>query len=172
MKQEMKHGKMGSEQGKKPVAKVVPENWQAKAEEYLAGWQRAKADLANFEKRQQEVARELTQYAGREILLDILPVVDNYDRAFEGMSEAERGSGWAKGFEYIRSQLLSVLEKQGVKKFESVGTVFDPALHESLAAVPGKKDVVISEVVAGYKMHERVLRHAKVKVGNGETDKQ
>lgn len=164
-KSEPKHDKKAHE-GQKLQERIL--DLETQSAEYLAGWKRAKADLENFEKRQKDVARDLTQYAAREILLDILPVVDNYDRAFEGMSEAERSSGWAKGFEYIRSQLLSVLEKNGVKKFESVGAPFDPELHESLAVVPGKKNEVVSEVVAGYMMHEKVLRHAKVKVGSGE----
>jgi molecular chaperone GrpE len=167
---------MEDDKKKKPAAQKtasepeVKEDWKDKAEEYLEGWKRAKADLENFEKRSQEEMLASVKYANKKLILEILPVLDNYDRAFDSIKEEDRGNAWVKGFEYIKTQLETILANNGVVRFESRGKKFDPHFHESIATVAGEKDVVVEEVVSGYTMGEKVIRHAKVKVGNGEVN--
>lgn len=152
-------------------ANATQDDWKVKAEEYLEGWKRAKADLENFEARSRAEQVENIKYANKKLVLEILPVLDNYDRAFDSLSDAEKENNWVKGFAYIKQQLETILINNGVVKFESKGQKFDPAHHESVAAVAGEKDVVVEEVVAGYQMGDKVIRHAKVKIGNGEVAK-
>lgn len=143
-------------------------NWEIKAAEYLEGWKRAKADLENMEKRQREMQSDLVKFANAEMVVDLLPVVDNFERAFGSLSDDDRLNSWVKGFEYILQQLLGVLNTHGVIKFSSAGELFDPEKHEAIEHVEGEADKVIEEVVAGYTMHGKVIRHAKVKVGKGK----
>lgn len=152
----------------KKVKKSSHDDIAKKAEEYLQGWKRAQADLANAEKRFNEQYQSRVKMANKDLVLDLLPVLDNYDRAFDGMTDEEKNSGWAKGFEYIKTQLEKIFEQHAVKRFDSKGEVFDPELHEAIEHIAGKKDVVVEEVLSGYMMHDKVIRHAKVKVGNGK----
>lgn len=141
---------------------------QAQAEEYLNGWKRAKADLDNFEKRESKAMYENLKYANTNLILEILPVLDNYDRAFAGLTEEENKSGWVQGFKYIQTQLQQILEKNNVKKFNSAGEQFDPLKHEALEKIKGPENQIMEEVVPGYTFHDKIIRHAKVKVGSGK----
>lgn len=139
-------------------------------EEYLIGWQRAKADYVNQSKAHIEEKTELLKSASKRTVLSILPALDTYDLAKQNEESWNSiDSNWRMGVEYIFQQLLSGLENEGLKKFGTAGDVFNPTLHQSVEAIPVydkmKDNTVISVLQSGYMLHEKVIRPARVNVG-------
>jgi molecular chaperone GrpE len=137
------------------------------ADEYLDGWQRARAEFANYKRRTE---REMAEIRGRirgDMLVRILPVVDDLDRALRDRpAEGEAGS-WANGIELIYRKLLALLESEGVQEIEAQGESFDPNLHEALSHEESEEHAegeIIDVIQKGYRMGERVLRPALVRV--------
>ena len=140
---------------------------EVKAAEYLEGWQRAQAEFTNYRKRQ-ERERELMRFeaVGR-VVKRYLPIVDDMQRALKDRPLEGEGAAWAEGVELIYRKLMSILEVEGVTIIEAEGQMFDPNLHE--AVVQSESDehesgIVIEVLQTGYKMGERVLRPAMVRV--------
>jgi len=140
---------------------------EVKAAEYLDGWQRAQAEFTNYRKRQ-ERERELMRFeaVGR-VVKRYLPIVDDMQRALKDRPREGDGAAWAEGIELIYRKLMSILEVEGVTPIEAEGQMFDPNLHE--AVVQSESDehesgIVIEVLQTGYKMGERVLRPAMVRV--------
>jgi molecular chaperone GrpE len=134
-------------------------------DEFLAGWQRAKADLANYKKEEKEGTRELIEYARQELLFPILSVVDNLDRAEKELKEEEKDSRLVQGFLHIARQLREFLKNQGIQEIDAAQKDFNPTLHEAIDVVEGEKSGKVAEVAEkGYMMKEKLLRPAKVKV--------
>lgn len=133
---------------------------------------RTMADLQNLKRRQADERHQTIILANIDLIRDLIPIVDNLDRAKqhlpETISKDEKNAQWFKGIEICANQLHKLLEDSGVKPIESIGQPFNPDLHEALAQGPGPKDTVIEELEKGYMLGDRVIRHAKVKVGNGE----
>lgn len=126
---------------------------------------RAMADMQNLRRRQEEERSSLIKMANANLIGDLLPILDNLDRAKE---HAPEGLGdWWQGLEISIKQLHQVFENTGLKAMESLNQTFNPDLHEAMAEGPGTKDTVVEEFEKGYTLGDRVLRHAKVKVGNG-----
>jgi molecular chaperone GrpE len=127
---------------------------------------RTMADMQNLQRRTMEERGSIIFMANFDLIKDILPIVDNLSRAKANMPvEAE---AWYKGIEMSIEQLNKVLAEAGVKKIETVGQKFDPNLHEALMQEKGEKDMILEELEAGYSLGNRILRHAKVKIGNGQ----
>lgn len=138
-------------------------------EEYLTGWQRAKADYINLMKESEQVRSNTSQFTKERIINDLLPAIDSFDMAFDNKEAWERvDKNWRMGVEYIHQQFIKVLSDLGIDKIESVGVQFDPNLHNSIETVVTdveSKDHTIEKIVqAGYKMGERIIRPASVKV--------
>lgn len=146
------------------------EKLRKERDEYLVGWQRAKADYVNQSKTYLEERSDLIKNAARKTISAILPTLDTYDLA-KGNVEAWNAvdANWRTGIEYIFQQLLNALENEGLKKFGKVGDVFDPNLHQSIEAIPVsdrmQDGTVLSVLQSGYMLHEKVIRPAKVNVG-------
>lgn len=148
---------------------------QKQAQDYLAGWQRAQADYANFRKRTEAERAILIRAAATQLIVGVLPVLDNLEQAaslakksaVKNRATVETIQQLAQGTDLIAQKLRAVLAAEGVSAIKSVGQKFDPALHEAVASVPGKKDIVVAEHAPGYKLAERVLRPSQVSVGNG-----
>jgi len=126
---------------------------------------RLAADFDNYRKR---MARELDARIACAIdgfALDLLDVVDNFERA----AQSEDGKA-REGLEQIHKLFRTVLERHGIRPIESKGTTFDPALHEAVAAIPSphEEGTVVEEFCCGYRMHDRVIRCAKVAVSKGQ----
>jgi molecular chaperone GrpE len=139
-------------------------------DEYLIGWQRARADYVNQSKNHLEEKSELLKSASKRTIMSILPALDTYDLARQNEESWNAiDSNWRMGVEYIFQQLLSALENEGLKKFGKKGDSFDPNLHQSVEAVSvyDKMDdnTVISVLQSGYMLHEKVIRPARVNVG-------
>jgi molecular chaperone GrpE len=128
---------------------------------------RAVAEFDNARKRGAREREEYTRYANESLLRDILPVLDNLDRALQAARAEPGTSSLSTGVELIQRELLRVLEKFGLTAFTSVGQPFDPERHEAIARVPSA-DVpdmtVAGETARGYLLHGRVLRPAMVTV--------
>jgi molecular chaperone GrpE len=137
---------------------------QEKRDEYLGGWKRAKAEFLNYKKEENKRNQEIARYTEEEIISEILPVLDNLEKAKENLSDQEKNQH-IKGFLQIERQLKNYLKEKGLKEIESVGEKFNPEYHEAIQVVEGKEpNIVLEEVVKGYKLKGRVLRPAKVKV--------
>jgi molecular chaperone GrpE len=146
------------------------EEEKQKAAENLAGWQRAAADFANYRKRAEQEKNELIKYANANLLLKILPILDDFERAMQTMPNDRLAQlTWVDGIFLIERKLRAVLESEGLQPIPALGQSFDPAYHEAVlqeetpeASQDGK---VLAELQKGYKLNERVLRPTMVKVG-------
>ena len=139
-----------------------------KAEKYLANWQRAEADLINFKKRSEQEKAEITKFANAVLVMSLLPILDDFERALDNVSIKLAGFTWVDGIRLIHRKLQAVLESHGISQIEALGNDFDPTLHEAVLEEEGEEGKVIEELQKGYKLHERVLRPAMVKVGKGK----
>ncbi len=141
---------------------------KAKVESYLANWQRAQADFSNYKRRAEQERSETVKFANAALILNLLPVLDDLERALESVSEKLAGLTWVDGIALIYRKLRMILEAHGLTEVEALGQPFDPNLHEAVLYGEGDEGKVIEELQKGYKLHDRVLRPTMVKVGNGE----
>ncbi len=145
---------------------------KAKAEENLAGWQRAQADYINYKRRSEQERDEISQLANAVLVLNLLPVLDDWERALASLPDDQADPGWVEGIRLIERKLRGVLESQGLSPIEAVGQPFDPNLHEAAMQGKGEEGIVVEELQKGYKFRDRVIRPSKVVVGNGEEEKE
>ncbi len=128
---------------------------------------RALAEVENIKRRTQREREEYIRYANESLLRDLVPVLDNLDRALEAARGTGEVSGVVGGVELIQRELLKVLERAGVTRYSALGHPFDPTRHEAIARVvstDAKPGTVIGETLPGYQLHNRVLRAALVSV--------
>ena len=128
---------------------------------------RALAETENLRRRTQREREEYVRYANESLLRDLVPVLDNLDRALEAARTTGEASGVVGGVELIHRELLKVLERAGVTRYSALGQPFDPTRHEAIArvvSVDAKPGTVIGETLPGYQLHNRVLRAALVSV--------
>ncbi len=130
-----------------------------KCEEYLQGWQRAKADYANLQKESEKNLGEFRKYAQEDLLQQLFPLVDYFKQGFSQVPEEEMETSWMQGIKYIQDNLEKILEENGVEEIKTVGEKFDPELHE---AVKGEGEEIIEEIATGFKLNGQVVRPAKV----------
>lgn len=139
--------------------------------EYLDGWQRAQAAFANFRKRTEAEQSQWTSRANARLLSRILPVLDDFKRAFEAVPEEYSDDRWLEGLRLVQRKLTSVLDSENVEPIElNPGDTFDPNLHEAVLyqEVPGfEEGQIVAEVETGYMIGDRILRPALVVVAKG-----
>lgn len=143
---------------------------RAKAQEYLEGWQRGQADFVNLKRRLEQDKLEAVKYANAGLIIKIIPVLDDFERAVGAVPASMAGEAWVDGINGIARKLFAVLESIGVGLIKAKGENFDPSVHEAVGSVLGEEGKVVRELATGYRLNERVLRPAKVLVGNGEDD--
>ncbi len=127
---------------------------------------RTAAEFDNYRKRVDRERRELSDYAAAGLLTDLLPIVDNLERALEAPVTGET-SAYRQGVELVHKQLLDLLRKRGVTPIDAVGELFDPNVHEAVvheASDAHRESEVIAELRRGYMLADRLLRPAMVKV--------
>jgi molecular chaperone GrpE len=145
------------------------EQAKVQATEYLDGWQRARAEFANYKKRVEAEREELKRTSTEALLLKLLPVVDDFERAFQTLPEDSTDATWVDGFKMIMRKLQGVLESQDVEPIEAVDQPFDPLWHEAVMQEETDEHpdgYVIEEMQRGYRLGERVLRPSMVKVAS------
>ncbi len=139
-------------------------------QEYLDGWQRAKAEFVNAKKRNDEELREYKKYAQEGLIDELLPVLQSFEMAFGNKEAWEKADkNWRVGVEYIYNQLRTTLENNGLKEINPIGKKFDPMRDEAVEYVSTDKeaeDQVITNVIQkGYELNGKAIRAPKVKVG-------
>jgi len=143
------------------------ERLQAESSEHFENYQRAVADMANYRRRKELDTQRQIERAREQVLLKLLPVVDDFRRALGTVPADAANADWVEGLRLIERKLWAVLQAEGVRPMESVGEAFDPNLHEAVMAAEGAAapDTVVTEFEPGYYIGEQVLRPAKVMVG-------
>jgi len=144
-----------------------------KAQEEIAElkdkWLRSVAEFENYRKRTLKERAELILNGGEKFITSILPVLDDMERAIENGTKTEDPEVLREGMTLIYQKFMKTLETQGVSKIDTVDADFDTDVHEAVAMVPGmgddKKGKVIDCLQQGYKLNDKVIRHAKVAVG-------
>ena len=140
---------------------------EKKAEEYLAGWQRARADFLNYKKEEMERISGLMIYANEELILKILPILDNFNVVEKKLPENLKKDENVKGILQIKNQILDFFKSQGVEEIKTMGEKFDANWHEVIEEIESKgkePGTIIEEIQKGYKINGRLLRPAKVKI--------
>ncbi len=140
---------------------------RSEAEEYLDGWQRARAEFANYKKRVEREQQDAYSRIAGETLLKVLGVLDDLERALEDRPDNDDAAAWAEGIELIYRKFQGLLESIGVEPIPAEGQLFDPLLHEALSHEESEghaEGMVIDVIQRGYRLGERVLRPAMVRV--------
>jgi molecular chaperone GrpE len=146
---------------------------QQKAEDYLANWQRAQADFLNYKRRNEQERQDFSRFANAELMLSLLPALDDLERALNSVPPAKSAKhSWLEGIRLVERKFKSSLEAQGLTPIKALGEPFDPNFHEAVRQDKGKEGIVIEEFQKGYMLGDRVLRPAKVVVGNGEEEEK
>jgi molecular chaperone GrpE len=143
---------------------------ETEKQEYLVGWQRAKADLINARKRDESERNEFIKFANERLIEGLIPVLESFDLAMGNKNVWEKvEKNWRVGVEYIYSQLQKTLGDAGLEEINPVGVKFDHAVHEAAVYEPvidEKLDHVVTGIIQkGYSLNGKILRPAKVKVG-------
>jgi molecular chaperone GrpE len=142
-----------------------------KAEKYLANWQRSQADLQNYLKRAEREQSETIEFANRILILDLLPILDDFEKAFASLPVELDEQSWTKGIKLIYNKLKTVLEAQGLAEIGAKGEYFDPYFHEAAGQLEGEEGIIIEEIRKGYKFKGKLLRPSMVMVGKGKKNK-
>ena len=145
---------------------------KAKAEGYLANWQRAQADFINYKRRSEQEKEEISKFANASLMFNLLPILDDLERALTSIPPHLARLTWVDGIRLIERKLQASLEVQGLSPIKALGEPFDPNLHEAAMYGKGSEGIVIEELQKGYKLHDRVIRPARVVVGSEEEKKE
>ena len=153
------------------VGKLRADLKQARSdkEEYLTGWQRAKADYINLQKEMDQVRANTSIVTKEKMVENLLPAIDSFDMAMANKESWEKvDQNWRTGVEYIYQQIMNGLADSGVERIDKVGIAFDPSLHQSMETIvtdDQSKDHTVAKVIqAGYKIGDRVVRPARVNI--------
>ena len=143
-----------------------------KAANYLANWQRAQADFINYKRRSEQEKGEISQFANASLMFNLLPILDDLERAFTSVPPNLVQLTWVDGIRLIERKLQASLEAQGLSPIKALEEPFDPKFHEAAMHGKGKEGIVVEELQKGYKLHDRVIRPSMVVVGNGEEEEK
>lgn len=165
-------GKKASRETKKKELNIEDLKKQLKEcqklrDEYLAGWQRARADFLNYKKEELERIGQLIKYADAGLILKILPILDNFEIVEKKIPANLKNDENIKGLLQVKAQIRDFLKNQGLEEVKCLGKKFDPNFQEIVEEIELKdkeSGIVIEEIQKGYKIHGKVLRPAKVKI--------
>ena len=159
-----------SEEQEPQVQEIDPiEAAQQEAADWKDKYTRLYAEFDNFRRRTSKERIDLIKNAGKDVLVDLLPLIDDFDRAVNAANDAESIDGVVEGYALIQQKFYKALEGKGVKPMNSIGEPFDVEFHEAITNIPAptedQKGKVVDVVEKGYFMNDQVLRYAKVVVG-------
>ncbi|KIL44461.1 nucleotide exchange factor GrpE [Jeotgalibacillus soli] len=149
------------------AVEVSSENWEAKYEEAENRYLRLRADFDNYRRRIQKEEEAKVKYRAQSLITDILPALDNFERALNIEVSDEQTQSLLKGMQMIHSSLLEALKGEGLEIIEAVGKTFDPHLHQAVMQVSEdgvEPNTVVEEFQKGYRLKDRVIRPSMVKV--------
>jgi len=139
----------------------------AERDDYLDRLQRSLAEFANFRRRVEQDRTRARELATNGILIQLLPVMDDLQRAISNVPDGQAEASWVQGVQFIEKKLAGLFEREGVTPIDAIGQPFDPAFHEAVATEDGSSQNVVVEVYqTGYRHGDQVLRPAMVKVGD------
>ena len=136
-------------------------------DEYL----RLAAEFDNYKKRTTRDYVNLVKTANEGLIVELLELLDNFERAFKSREENHDAEAYHKGVSMLYDKLIDVLSREGLRRFDSVGQIFDPRLHEAVMQVEddgAEPDTIATELQAGYMLNDKVIRHARVGVVKGK----
>ncbi len=151
-------------------SEATAEDWKqqvAEAEKRALIYQ---ADLENFRRRKSKETQDALKYAAMPLINSLLQVLDNLDRALASAAADDSASSLREGVELVRTQLVDALGAQGCQRIETLGQLFDPNVHEAIQMQPAPQaaaNTIILEAESGFKLHDRVVRPAKVIISTG-----
>ena len=148
------------------------EEEKQRAGKHYESWQRSAADYQNYKRRMEEERREVARLASISLIINLLPLMDDIDRALRNVDPKIAGLTWIDGIWMIYRKFEAVLQNAGVTEIEADAQQFDPTVHEAISEVDGEEGKVLSVVQKGYKLGDRVIRPAMVVVGKGNGEKQ
>ncbi len=158
----------GGDMAKDSVEQEI-ENLKRQIEEQKDKFLRLFAEFDNYKKRLAKERVELLSMAGRDIILEILPVADDIERAVKASIEADEVETVREGLGLIADKFKKVLEKRGVRPIDAIGSVFDVEKHEAITEIPAQseemKGKIVDEIEKGYMMNDKIIRFSKVVVG-------
>ena len=136
--------------------------------------QRTQANFENYRKQTEKRIEEIREMAAKDVILEILPIVDNFELALKNICGEDENSEFIKGIQLIYSQFIGVLADNQVQPFETAGEIFDPYMHEALMKVNSDQpeNIIIEEFQKGFTLHGKVIRHAKVKISAGKKQEE
>jgi len=141
-----------------------------RAESYYASWQRAAADFQNFKRRAEQERSEFTHIANAALIYNLLPIIDDLERALDNVDPHIAGLTWLDGLRLIHRKFESLLEVNGVAEIAAEGQDFDPNIHEAVMYAEGEAGKVLNVAQKGYTLGSRVLRPAMVVVGGKQPE--
>lgn len=153
-----------ADQGQDELARL-----KAEVEETQQRFVRAQADFDNFRRRTQKEKEELAKYASMKLVTELVPVIDNFERAMATVPEGTESESFSKGIQMIFRQLETVLSNEGLTAMDTVGQPFNPEFHQAIMQVETdeyEEGTVVEEVQKGYMLKDKVLRPAMVKVSS------
>jgi molecular chaperone GrpE len=137
--------------------------------EYLDGWQRTKAELVNARKEDEKRMADFVKYAEQSLLNELLPLADNFERAFSEQSWKDVDKTWQDGIKYLYDQLIKILKEHNLEQINAEGQKFNPEEHEAVEEIEvddeSKDGIVIESSRCGYRINDKIIRPAQVKVG-------
>ncbi len=169
---ETKKNKKSAKKKTSELEKLKEENEKLKAElqELNDKYIRLMAEFDNFRKRTMNEKAEMVKNASEKLLLELLPIVDDFERAIKANEEVEDAQHLKEGFLLIYDKFVKLLQKQGVSEIEAMHQEFDPELHDALTKIPVEnpelKGKIVDVVEKGYYLNDKILRHSKVVIGD------
>jgi len=145
---------------------------KTKSEEAMDKMMRLAAEFDNYRKRSAREHENIRKFAAENIIKELLPIVDNFERGIESVNDLKDFDSFLNGVKLILNQMINLLEKEGVKQIKAVGEVFDPNIHEAVMHVNSDdypENIVIQEFQNGYILNDRVIRPAMVSVSKGKS---
>lgn len=155
-------------QNNTPQEATETEKLRKERDEYLAGWQRAKADFLNYKKEELRRLEEVAKYGAEDFIRELITIMDNFDL---GLRALEKAGPVEKGIYMIRAQIEDILKQRGLRRIPTkIGDKFDPAIHEALSEVESGEiaQTIIEEIEPGYQLHDKMVRPARVKISKGQ----
>lgn len=140
---------------------------KAQAQQYLEGWQRERAEFANYKRRMEQQQKDAYSNATADVLKKVIPVIDDFDRAFANIPDELSSNSWVSGTTMIQRKLHKILDDFGVTLVDPQGEIFDPTQHEAVVMEDSdtvESGHVIEVMQKGYVQNDRLIRPALVKV--------
>lgn len=156
-----------SEEAVEPTCEELLAAAQEEATKNLDGWMRSQAEFANARKRMDKQRIDIQIRATTDMVTRLLPVVDDFDRAFDNVPEAINEDSWFEGIKMVKRKVMGILESLNVEAIEALGKEFDPNLHEAIMQEESEEyesGIVTEEMQTGYKIGDRIIRPSLVKV--------